>query len=300
MTPLFFGTATRRLFGIYEPARKTDRAPRAAVLCHPWGQEYLRAHRSMCRLARTLAASGWDTIRFDYYGTGDSAGDLIETNLRGWEEDIEWAIEEAKATSGADRVALIGLRLGANLAASVAGRQSKEVEALILWDPVVRGSEFLSEVFALETTISRAPPLERASEVGGGHEILGFALTAAMAREIRSLDLRFLQLGFARTHANACFAASDRLRRSSSRRWLGAHDNPLSVERVPICRPGWMIASLVSELSPSTRCKGSRNGCPRRADSRAACIDGQAQVARRHLYRIFAVARRHRLPRSFS
>ena len=88
-----------------------------------------------------------------------------------------------------NRVALIGLRLGANLAASVAARQSKEVEALILWDPVVRGSEFLSEVHALEATISRAPPLERASDVGGGHEILGFALTASMAAEIGSLDL---------------------------------------------------------------------------------------------------------------
>ena len=65
-----------------------------------------------------LAASGWDTLRFDYYGTGDSAGDLIEANLGGWEKDIEWAIEEARATSGANRVALIGLRLGANLAAS--------------------------------------------------------------------------------------------------------------------------------------------------------------------------------------
>ena len=136
-----------------------------------------------------LAASGWDTLRFDYYGTGDSAGDLVEANLGEWEKDIEWAVEEARATSGANRVALIGLRLGANLAASVAVRRSKEVDVLILWDPVVRGPEFLSEVHALEAAISTAPPLERASEAGGGHEILGFALTAAMAAEIGSLDL---------------------------------------------------------------------------------------------------------------
>ena len=238
MTPLFFGTATRRLFGIYEPAHKADRRPRAAVLCHPWGQEYLRAHRSMCRLARMLAASGWDTLRFDYYGTGDFAGDFIETNLKGWEKDIEWAIEEARATSGVNSVALIGLRLGANLAASVAARQSKEVEALILWDPVVRGSEFLSEVHALEATISKAPPLERASDVGGGHEILGFALTASMAAEIGSLDLVSVVEGLpARTLTlvSQPTASNDKLVSALARR----RDNPLSVERVSDLPP-WL------------------------------------------------------------
>ena len=231
MTPLFFGTTSRRLFGIYEAGRKGNRAPRAAVLCNPWGQEYLRAHRSMCRLARMLAASGWDTLRFDYYGTGDSGGDLIEANLGGWEKDIEWTIEEARATSGANRVALIGLRLGANLAASVAVRRSKEIEALILWDPVVRGPEFLSEVHALEATISRAPSLERAGDVGGGHEILGFALTKAMAAEIGSLDLVSLVEGLpARTLTlvSQSTASYDELVSALARR----RDKPLSIERI--------------------------------------------------------------------
>src|SRR3954451_13983708 len=76
MTPLFFGSRARRLFGIYEPGRSGSRVPRAAVLCHPWGQEYIRAHRSMRRLANMLSATGRDTLRFDYFGTGDSAGDM--------------------------------------------------------------------------------------------------------------------------------------------------------------------------------------------------------------------------------
>ena len=238
MTPIFFGTAARRLFGIYEPRRKADRASRVAVLCPPWGQEYLRAHRSMGRLARMLALAGWDTFRFDYYGTGDSAGDLVEATIAGWAKDIEWAIEEAGEMSGTGRVALIGLRVGANLAASVAKRRGKQVEALVLWDPVVRGREFLDEVHALETTISGAPPLERTGKAGGGHEILGFALTAAMAAEIEALDLVSATDGLpARTLTlvSQPTAAYDELVSALARH----PGNPLSVEQYPGL-PAWL------------------------------------------------------------
>src|SRR5262245_860401 len=98
MTPLYFGSATRRLFGIYEPGTGGRRAPQAAVLCYPWGQEYIRAHRSMRRLAMMLSAAGRDTFRFDYFGTGDSAGDMVDGSVAGWEKDIEAAIDEAKDT----------------------------------------------------------------------------------------------------------------------------------------------------------------------------------------------------------
>ena len=201
----FFGTATRRLFGIYEPGRKADRAPRAAVLCHPWGQGIF-APTVPCAGSRKCSQHRDGT---PFASTITALVILLAISLKptsGGGEGIEWAIEEARATSGANRVALIGLRLGANLAASVAVRQSKEVEALILWDPMVRGSEFLSEVHALEAMISRTPPRERAGDVGGGHEILGFALTVAMAAEIGSVDLVTI-VKVCLTHANARFAA---------------------------------------------------------------------------------------------
>lgn len=192
MTPLLFGTSARRLFGIYEPARTSDHAQRAVVLCPPWGQEYLRAHRSMRRLANMLSAAGWHTLRFDYFGTGDSAGDMVDADLPSWEKDIEWAIDEVKDTCGANKVALVGLRLGASLAAGVAAKRRKDVQALVMWDPVVRGRDFLEEQFALETAIASAPPVERALTSGGGHEILGFALTPAMAGQIRAIELAAL------------------------------------------------------------------------------------------------------------
>ena len=190
MTPLYFGSAERRLFGVYTPPR-VGGAARAVILCYPWGQEYIRAHRSMRQLANMLCGVGYHVLRFDYYGTGDSAGEPQDTDLHGWERDIETAIEELRDTSGATRVALVGLRLGATLAARVTARKKKEIDSLLLWDPVVSGPEYLRDMLATSAVGAGADensprqPLEDA----GGYEISGFRLTAALAEEFRAIDL---------------------------------------------------------------------------------------------------------------
>lgn len=193
MNPFYFGTADRRLFGVHTPARAGARAGsiRAIVLCPPWGQEYLRAHRSMRLLADMLAGAGNDVLRFDYYGTGDSGGDMVDGSVQGWEADIETAIDELKDVSGAPKVALVGLRLGAMLAARVAARRRRDVGVLVLWDPVVSGTAYVSELLqtAMEREHSAERPRQRPAEIGGGHELLGFPLTASMTQAIEGLEL---------------------------------------------------------------------------------------------------------------
>ncbi|MEI9985086.1 MAG: alpha/beta hydrolase [Aliidongia sp.] len=179
MNPFYFGTSERRLFGIYEPAAFGNAGKRAAILCHPWGPEYLHAHRTMRQLSLKLAAAGFHTLRFDYFGTGDSGGEPIDTDLMGWETDIEMAIEEMKDIAGTTKITLIGLRLGADAAAGVAARLSKKVEALVLWDPIASGSAYLQH---LGVSLGVAPPLE----------VLGFPLAVNMMRDLRALDLSAL------------------------------------------------------------------------------------------------------------
>lgn len=189
MTPLYFGDPQRRLFGLYSPASAGARRMRAVVLCPPWGQEYLRAHRSMRQLALRLNAAGIHVLRFDYYGTGDSAGDMVEGDLPGWESDIEAAIEELIDTTGAQRVGLVGLRLGATLAARVAARRRKEVESVVLWDPVVEGEEFVAQLLALDAVeMGMQAPRQRP----GGHpgwQLLGFPVIPALRDELASAQL---------------------------------------------------------------------------------------------------------------
>jgi pimeloyl-ACP methyl ester carboxylesterase len=149
VNPLYLGTKERRLFAVYEPAAVKDRRTRAAVLCHPWGAEYTYAHRTMRQLAVKLSACGFHTLRFDYFGTGDSGGEDSEANPATAEVDVESAIEGLKDIVGVARVALIGLRLGATLAARAAMRRKENVEALVLWDPIVLPEEAAGMVRSL-------------------------------------------------------------------------------------------------------------------------------------------------------
>jgi alpha/beta superfamily hydrolase len=80
MTPLLFGSADAPLYGVHH-------APQAApqrtgiVLCYPFGQEYMRAHRACRQLAMLLAKKGYHVLRFDYSGTGNSSGDVDSASL---------------------------------------------------------------------------------------------------------------------------------------------------------------------------------------------------------------------------
>jgi pimeloyl-ACP methyl ester carboxylesterase len=141
VNPLYLGTQERRLFALYEPAAVKERRTRAAVLCYPWGAEYTYAHRTMRQLAVKLSTRGFHTLRFDYFGTGDSGGEDSEASPAAAEVDVESAIEGLKDIVGVAQVALIGLRLGATLAARAAMRRKENVEALVLWDPIVLPEE---------------------------------------------------------------------------------------------------------------------------------------------------------------
>jgi pimeloyl-ACP methyl ester carboxylesterase len=135
MTPFYFGTRRRRLFGVYDPAHKIGKAARAAVICHPWGNEQIHAYRTLRQLASRLSQDGFHVLRFDYYGTGDSAGDTGDNDFAGSRSDVETAMAELRDMTGVARLTLVGLRLGACLAAVACAGRTEEIDALVLWDP---------------------------------------------------------------------------------------------------------------------------------------------------------------------
>ncbi|MEP6491988.1 MAG: alpha/beta fold hydrolase [bacterium] len=161
MNPFFFGRSTRQLFGAYEPPGPANR-DLGVVLCPPLGDEHVFAHPTYRLLARQLAAAGCHVLRFDYYGTGDSAGDFEETSQIDWQGDIDTAITELMDVGQVSRVALVGMRLGATLAAQVANSRS-EIDQLVLWDAIDNGNEYLVEIRA-----SPAAPDETVDACGLG------------------------------------------------------------------------------------------------------------------------------------
>jgi uncharacterized protein len=182
VNPLYLGSSERRIFAVYEAAAVSRRHTRAAVLCCPWGAEYVYAHRSMRQLAVKLSLCGFHTLRFDFYGTGDSDGDMAEADLDGWEADAQRAIEGIRDIVGNTRVTLIGMRLGANIAAAAALRQAETCDALVLWDPILSGEQYLHSL--------QERPGANIPDDSGGIEVDGFLLTSRMADGVKKVNLR--------------------------------------------------------------------------------------------------------------
>lgn len=183
MNAVMFGRAPHSLFGVYHPPR-TMRARRSGVvLCYPFGQEYMRAHRAYRQLALLLSNAGFHVMRFDYSGTGDSAGDSTTGSLTQWVQDAQSAAEELKDVAELARVSFVGLRLGAAVAA-MAAETRLDVDEVVLWDPLVSGDAHVTELVPISTREERP---ERADGVTG---VLGFPLTAPMRAEIAAFDLR--------------------------------------------------------------------------------------------------------------
>lgn len=185
MHSFFFGTSSRPLFGVYHAPRSSP-SERGVVLCYPIGQEYMRGHRAFRQLALLLARSGFHVLRFDYYATGDSAGASEEGSPDQWLADVEAAIDELKDMAEVERVSLVGARLGAALAAQVAGRRD-DVDRVVLWDPVVGGAAYVEEVLM-------APGARSWPGVGNDDDsvvavVNGFPLTRRMQAEMAAIDL---------------------------------------------------------------------------------------------------------------
>jgi uncharacterized protein len=192
-TPFYFEADGRLLYGCYHEPAAGVRRRGGVVLCYPFGQEFLRVHRSFVQLAGRLANAGFAVLRFDYSGSGDSAGEVEDTSLEHWIADIGAAVEETRRRSGASRISLVGLRLGASLA-TLAAAARKDVDSLVLWDPLVQGRAYLDELQEMHEQKVRYAYVTPDSHGHGSpsEEFLGFPMSSAVRGGIAEVDLRTL------------------------------------------------------------------------------------------------------------
>jgi pimeloyl-ACP methyl ester carboxylesterase len=185
--PKFFGDAGRQLFSIYHPPVVTGGREAGVVLCHAGPQDYRHTHWAFRKLAGLLEKEGMHVLRFDYYATGDSAGESIEGALADWTADIAAAVRELEDLSGLRRVSVVGMRLGGTLAARACAAGLK-IRDLVLWEPVIDGREYLRQLEAVQARwlLDLHYPQDNQREPD---ELLGYPMTETMRTEIEKVDL---------------------------------------------------------------------------------------------------------------
>jgi len=167
------------LFGwFHQPVEQTRQT--AILICNPLGDDIVRAHRSLRHLAEDLEAAGYPVLRFDFHGTGDAGGDERDPGrVAAWHRDVGVAIDELRERSGLQQISVIGLRLGATIAAEVAAARG-DVASVVLWHPFGNGKAFTADTLRMHKMHRMLEPESFAAgpkEYDDGEEALGFFLT---------------------------------------------------------------------------------------------------------------------------
>jgi len=182
--PFYFGEPP--LYGCLHPG---GGARRGVLICYPFGHEYITIHRAARLLATQTGRAGLPILRFDYSGTGDSAGNLEDARIEHWIRDIGLAADQLRARAAVDRLCLVGIRLGASLA-YLAASQRNDIDSLALWDPIIWGRSYLRELKRDTRRMLRVAHVERRPQAGhSDREVLGFPLPERLESDLVELEL---------------------------------------------------------------------------------------------------------------
>ncbi len=129
------------LYASFHPAPDTARG--RVLIFTPFGEERKCSYRLLAETAHELAAAGYDVLRFDLSGTGESTGHHADATIDGWQADIAAAAKALGQESDGAEFWLLGARFGANLALKT---ELEDVAGMVLWEPVLSGEAYIEEM----------------------------------------------------------------------------------------------------------------------------------------------------------
>ena len=157
------------------------------VIVPPIGYEYWSSHRTLRTLAERLARDGCCALRFDFDGTGDSAGDQWDPGrVRAWRGGVDHAADALRRW-GVTRLVLVGLRVGGTLA--LMQGETVRADAVVAWAPVVRGRRYVSELKLLGLAVPEVPG---SPERSAGVVQAGSVFSTETLTELGAIDLAAL------------------------------------------------------------------------------------------------------------
>ena len=203
------------LTAVYFPPAE-HAAPAGDVLVVPaFAEEMNRCRAMLAMQARAWAANGIGTLVVDPIGTGDSAGEFGDGEWSAWRDDLERGLEWL-GTHGNGCVALLGVRLGAIMAAELAARTATPLR-LVFWQPVLNGKTFLTQFLRIRIAaeldqadgIKSTDELRRMSAAGESIEVSGYAVSPTLLSNLdgvampRPANLRCVRLDWFEVLASA-------------------------------------------------------------------------------------------------
>ena len=259
-TPLFFTSGDRPIYGVHHAPRVSRRDAPVLIHCHSLGVEQLTVYRTEVLLARAAATLGFPVFRWHARGHGDSAGDFADVTLDRMTEDALAAATEARARSGASRIAWLGVRFGA-LVAARAALAAPGSAALALWEPVHKGLDYFrahlrgwlfSEVAAGRRPGATVDQLMESVLSGGQRDVHGYHLHRAIVESARDESLGARLEGWSRPTFIAQIEGRLRLTPANDALATSLRGRGVPVSALVMSEePGWQFISNPAWESPA-------------------------------------------------
>ena len=199
LSPSFVQGAKGRLFIQQFLPQSQSPSETVFLLLPPFAEELNKSRRMLALMGRALAEQGMAGVLPDLYGTGDSGGDFSDADWQTWQSDLTCSAQ-ILLDQGAQRIVLIGLRMGCLLAAEWLKRSELAVERLIFWQPVLSGQQLVNQFLRLRLAASMMSGQQRETMADlrqilsqqGELEVAGYTLSQSLIESLDQLRLETL------------------------------------------------------------------------------------------------------------
>jgi len=148
--PFFLDGEKGRIFCLI---RAPQHARKCVVFVPSFAEEMNKCRRLISDTADRLVSHDVASIVFDLFGTGDSSGAFGEAQWQDWKQDLalvcDWVDKH-----GFGSHSFVAMRLGCLLAAESLPLIRGSVDTTIFWQPVLRGSQFMSQFLRMRVASS--------------------------------------------------------------------------------------------------------------------------------------------------
>jgi len=155
--PVVFESKGQQIVGMLHVPEGRGRFP-AVLLLHGFTGTKVEPHRMFVKISRTLAEHGIASLRFDFRGSGDSAGDFEDMTIRSEVTDsleaIKFLARHKRVNSR--RLALIGFSMGGAVGSHVVAREKHRIKSSVLIAPVAEGGGILDDLSTPDAVSSLA------------------------------------------------------------------------------------------------------------------------------------------------
>lgn len=201
--PHWIGGPTRCLYAALH--RASVPGPGLGVLLVPaLFHEQSRSRRLLTEVASGLAAMGLPSMRFDFFGTADSAGESEQVDFDSMCIDLDVAMSALRFEAGVERIAVLAWR-GAALPLTRWLREGGNPALVVLWEPVLDGSRWLQDLerhdAAERCSRDRYRLVRPVAGSCGDQQIMGLAVSPRLRSDIVGVGPACQSIG-----GNRCWA----------------------------------------------------------------------------------------------